>query len=883
MSVSDDDDIPVVDSTTTTDLFDVFVNLVLEIECASEQLDALRQQLEDCRDVMSTLDRVETKLGAIMKTAKKLRDKSYKAGTQFYVVYDAITDVADVRIAIQQLRWQLATKKKATSTLQVSIMAVKVITVCFRNIDVLDRVETSLSLASLMVWAIEAVIKIGQAAPHLVHVMREKLTDTMVSVSGTKDYDLLDEIDELIRKGRAKRDKSEESEREEENNGSKKEESQSRKEEAKNYSEDSGKVPTPKYSSGAGPSRAPKPTMRNTTTSNTEKPELGNDPTGSEKQSEVLPEPRIRTNSLPTNFDSPYANPSPRINPIDVSEFDAGIKFENNEQFPRSPIEEVGFADEYDIELNKFQISDDESRMSSGEFQAEIDKLFREVKQEQGENADENNESDATNKNDENNEDDVPPRKFSLGLDDDDDDDDIEIEWTPELRLAIGISYWKGELAGTNYEAAFHHLKLALKEKKLEACYYLGKMYMNGDGVRRDAVTAFNNFVRGAESGDEKCFYEVGKCFEFAVGVKRNIELMKRFYDIAVENNVIEAKSRVGILKLYGHLYDQDFKSAANLLDLAAEKYNNDARAYLAVCHVHGIVFQRKLERAKELLDDASEPFPLGCNGHATRPGSRSAIALLAEYHENGMFGKVDVARAGQLYKQLSDEADSEFDPLKAQYARCLLWGIGVPKDYSTGMEILKNSAEPHYADTWNVFGMCYRDGVGVEKNLNKALEYFTEAASSFCGIRGITEAHYHLGEMYENGNGVEMDLARAVHHYMCAANRLHSDAQFRVGKAYETGNGVEKNDVQCTYYYHLAASSGHVEAARKIGIRYAKGLGVNKCLEAAWDMLREASIGGDKKARRKLNRVGFRRLFRRSRECKLECCAPRIKPKCSY
>lgn len=71
--------------------------------------------------------------------------------------------------------------------------------------------------------------------------------------------------------------------------------------------------------------------------------------------------------------------------------------------------------------------------------------------------------------------------------------------------------------------------------------------------------------------------------------------------------------------------------------------------------------------------------------------------------------------------------------------------------------------------------------------------------AEAYCQWRpladqGYAEAQYHVGWLYANGNGLAVDLSRALEFWTAAAEQGHADAQFAVGLAYTTGDGVEKD-----------------------------------------------------------------------------------------
>lgn len=68
--------------------------------------------------------------------------------------------------------------------------------------------------------------------------------------------------------------------------------------------------------------------------------------------------------------------------------------------------------------------------------------------------------------------------------------------------------------------------------------------------------------------------------------------------------------------------------------------------------------------------------------------------------------------------------------------------------------------------------GFFYLEGLGVEKDVKKAL-YWTERAAN----HGDWDAQYNLGAMYEEGLGVEKDMEKAAYWYEQAALQNHKSA----------------------------------------------------------------------------------------------------------
>lgn len=91
----------------------------------------------------------------------------------------------------------------------------------------------------------------------------------------------------------------------------------------------------------------------------------------------------------------------------------------------------------------------------------------------------------------------------------------------------------------------------------------------------------------------------------------------------------------------------------------------------------------------------------------------------------------------------------------------------------------------------------------------------FEKAAREFrlLAERGDRLAQYHLGLLYEEGQGLPRDRALALRWYTEAAKQGDVDACFAIGQMYHLGIGVEKNAVAAYHWYALAAGGGHPRA----------------------------------------------------------------------
>jgi len=104
----------------------------------------------------------------------------------------------------------------------------------------------------------------------------------------------------------------------------------------------------------------------------------------------------------------------------------------------------------------------------------------------------------------------------------------------------------------------------------------------------------------------------------------------------------------------------------------------------------------------------------------------------------------------------------------------------------------------------WNIIGYMYSNGIEVEQNYSKALEYYHLSAA-----QNNSNAQNNIGHMYHYGKGVEQNYSKALEYYLLSALRSEQNnafAQLNLGHMYENGYGVEKDYSKALEYYILSA-----------------------------------------------------------------------------
>ena len=138
------------------------------------------------------------------------------------------------------------------------------------------------------------------------------------------------------------------------------------------------------------------------------------------------------------------------------------------------------------------------------------------------------------------------------------------------------------------------------------------------------------------------------------------------------------------------------------------------------------------------------------------------------------------------------------------------VWQDGVNafanKDYSKAIAIFQGFENNPQAQVY--LGICYRDGLGVTANPEKAFKYFKLAAD-----QGDPSGQLYLGACYLEGIGTAQNLPEAFNNFKLSTSANSAASQFLTGSCYLYGIGTAKNPAEAKRYLKMAADQGHKEA----------------------------------------------------------------------
>lgn len=93
--------------------------------------------------------------------------------------------------------------------------------------------------------------------------------------------------------------------------------------------------------------------------------------------------------------------------------------------------------------------------------------------------------------------------------------------------------------------------------------------------------------------------------------------------------------------------------------------------------------------------------------------------------------------------------------------------------DYATAYKLFKPRAEAGDSEAQNYLGVHYYLGLGVQRDLPKALQWYEKAA-----LQGDPDAQFNYGLMFHNAYGTDQDITTAFKWYYASYRQGNPNAE---------------------------------------------------------------------------------------------------------
>ena len=164
-------------------------------------------------------------------------------------------------------------------------------------------------------------------------------------------------------------------------------------------------------------------------------------------------------------------------------------------------------------------------------------------------------------------------------------------------------------------------------------------------------------------------------------------------------------------------------------------------------------------------------------------------------------------------------------------------------KDYAKALEKYSKAFEYKTPDSYCAMGVLYRDGLAVEKDLDKAEKYLLEAYEL-----GSEQAVFELGDFYNWAAEDRIDYEKAFKYYSEAVDNHIQEiwADYHLGVFYRDGTGVKKDYGKAIDYLKKASALGNSQADVEMGFMYLNGEGVECDTSKALEYFKKAADAGN-------------------------------------
>ncbi|ERT01797.1 SEL1 protein [Sporothrix schenckii 1099-18] len=349
---------------------------------------------------------------------------------------------------------------------------------------------------------------------------------------------------------------------------------------------------------------------------------------------------------------------------------------------------------------------------------------------------------------------------------------DRDMTMARKYFLMVASKFWKKD--GRTVESP----KVGLDKTAGKAAGYLGRINMRGDGLEEpNYERARSWFELGIAQGDAQSQYYMGLMLLHGYGGNpKNIAKATELFRAAAEQDYAPAQVEMGVLHLDQGQPD-DLRVANDYFELAARYANIEAYYYLAEMIHHGVGRDKACAPALTYYKGVAEKAdPLVSSWTEANQAYESGdyeLALL-EY----------LVAAEQGYEKAQNNIGYMLDPQQSslRLPSWLAWPWswswsssssssstsslsgkqGLLDNPALGLIHFTRSSRQSNVDSLVKMGDYYLNGIGTDKNIDKAVQCYTGASE----YHQSAQALYNLGWMHENGVGLDQDFHLAKRYY---------------------------------------------------------------------------------------------------------------------
>ena len=384
-----------------------------------------------------------------------------------------------------------------------------------------------------------------------------------------------------------------------------------------------------------------------------------------------------------------------------------------------------------------------------------------------------------------------------------------ELGYAPSQRM-MGLIYDRGYGRTPDYQQAFQWYSLAAEQGDSTSQNNLAFLYEHGQGVNQDYVAALYWYRKAADQDNATAMTNMGYMYQKGEGMDPDYGQAVYWYRKAAEKGNATGQNQLGYMYYNGYGVDKDYVEAANWYTKAANQGNATAQFNIGNMYENGRGVEQDLEQALYWYEKAAD----GGNESAQKALERlqttqteAPAAFASQYTVDGKtyYEAGAYTSALPLFRFAANQGDAE-----AQYYMGMMYrlGNGVEQDYTKALEWYHKSADQEFTNAEFWLGVMYDSSTYGCSDADEAYKWYMRAA-----LKGHASAQNNLGAIHL----MQEEYDTAFYWFTLSANQGNYAAQFFLGEMYEEGLGVERDVEQAIYWYNLSAEQGHPSAPGRI------------------------------------------------------------------
>lgn len=270
----------------------------------------------------------------------------------------------------------------------------------------------------------------------------------------------------------------------------------------------------------------------------------------------------------------------------------------------------------------------------------------------------------------------------------------------------------------------------------------LAEMYAGGHGVAKNANQAFAMYEASANNAYAPAQYVVGTAYDTNAdqfGRKRDDGTALDWYKLAAAQNDPSALLLLGEAARTGRFGEKNLQEAVKYFRKAVDLGNDDAMIALARAYAEGDGLEKDETEAAYWQRKAADNYQHDVDG-----GSVMAMLRLADAYRDGVGRPADKRLATELYSKVAEwkrkKADAGSPAAMYSLGLDLLSGRCGVTDAKQGLALVHKAADLGMPAAMYTLGVKYEKPEGVEKDEQKAIEWYRKAAAT-----GLKEAETAL------------------------------------------------------------------------------------------------------------------------------------------